>query len=174
VIVVDVDHRQRYAAAPRFLGEASSRHGRAAEAQQSPLYGALAADAAPAPDGGVGIPGGADAIASGGVPGALATTDAEGSEGSEAGDAKPLAGAAAAEGAAASWGVFEQAASVRSNADDKTSGANFMESAFKVLYGTPRLSCARHRSLGQDRPRAVGHVLLLLEARAITPCPRRP
>ena len=57
--------------------------------------------------------------------GALATTDAEGSDGSEAGVAK-LAGAVVGEGGTASCGCLEQAASVNSNADDKTNGADFM------------------------------------------------
>jgi len=59
------------------------------------------------------------------VAGALATTDAEGSDGSEAGVAK-LAGAVVGEGGTASCGCLEQAASVNSNADDKTNGADFM------------------------------------------------
>ena len=50
--------------------------------------------------------------------GALATTDAEGSDGSEAGVAK-LAGAVVGEGGTASCGCLEQAASVKSSADDK-------------------------------------------------------
>ena len=57
--------------------------------------------------------------------GALATTDAEGSDGSEAGVAK-LAGAVAGEAGAASCCCLEHAASVKSNADDKTNGADFM------------------------------------------------
>jgi hypothetical protein len=60
-----------------------------------------------------------------GVAGALATTDAEGSDGSEAGVAK-LAGAVAVEGGAASCDCLEQAASVKSNADDKTNRVDFM------------------------------------------------
>ncbi|HEX2541455.1 MAG TPA: hypothetical protein VHM00_10275 [Caldimonas sp.] len=70
--------------------------------------------------------------------GALATTDADGSDGSEAG-AATLAGAVVVEGRAASSGCLEQAASVRSNADDKTKGADFMRWAFKVPDGTPRI-----------------------------------
>ena len=57
--------------------------------------------------------------------GALATTDAEGNDGSEAGVAK-LAGAVAVEAGAASCCCLEHAASVKSNADDKTNGADFM------------------------------------------------
>jgi hypothetical protein len=60
------------------------------------------------------------------VSGALATTDAEGSEGSEAGVAKLLAGGVVVEEGAASCGCLEQAASVKSNADDTTNGADFM------------------------------------------------
>ena len=73
----------------------------------------------------MGIPAGADAGASTGVAGALATTDAEGSDGSEAGVAK-VPGVVVVEAGAASCGCLEQAASVKSNADDKTNGADFM------------------------------------------------
>jgi hypothetical protein len=52
------------------------------------------------------------------VAGALATTDADGSDESEAGAAKPLDGTVEVEGGAASWGCLEQAATVKSNADD--------------------------------------------------------
>jgi len=96
------------------------------------------------------MPAGADAGASTGVAGALATTDAEGNDGSEAGVAK-LAGAVAGEAGAASCCCLEHAASVKSNADDKTNGADFIQLAFKVLDGTPRLSgrsiCPNLRSL---------------------------
>ena len=60
-----------------------------------------------------------------GVPGAFTATDAEGSEGSDAGVAKALAGGGF-EDATGSCGCLEQAASVNSNADDKTNGADFM------------------------------------------------
>ena len=60
------------------------------------------------------------------MPGALATTDAEGSDGSEAGVAKALAGAMLERGGAPSCGCLEQASSVNNNANDKSNGANFM------------------------------------------------
>ena len=59
------------------------------------------------------------------MPGALATTDAEGSDGSEAGVGRP-AGVRVVEGGTASCGCLEQAASVKSSADDKRSEADFI------------------------------------------------
>jgi hypothetical protein len=81
------------------------------------------------------------------VVGALATTDAEGSEGSEAGDAKALGGAVVDKGGARSCGCFEQAANPNNNANDKRNGADFMGGAFIVLDATsmpragPAASC---------------------------------
>ena len=80
--------------------------------------------------------------------GALATTDAEGNDGSEAGVAK-LAGAVAGEAAAASCCCLEHAASVKSNADDKTNAADFMrrlsKSSTRVhrMTDNPRLGTSR-------------------------------
>ena len=122
------------------------------------------ADAAAGPDDGIGIPAGADAGASTGVAGALATTDAEGSDGSEAGVAK-LAGAVVVEGGAASCGCFEQAASVKSNADEKTKGADFMEWLSKsstVLHGRLAAYLAERRlivpSVGRRVRRITGQL----------------
>ncbi len=87
--------------------------------------------------------------------GALATTDAEGSDGSEAGVAKPLAGAVVVEGGAESCGCLEQAARVKSIADDKTNGADFMSLLSKsstVLHG--RLDAVSATTLSHRR--AVG------------------
>jgi hypothetical protein len=61
-----------------------------------------------------------------GVPGALATTDAEGSEGSEAGVAKALAGAVLDKGGALSCDCLEQAANPNNIANDKRNGADFI------------------------------------------------
>ena len=72
----------------------------------------------------IGIPAGADAAGSTGVPGAFATTDAEGSDGSEAGVATALADAVV-EGAA-SCGCLEQAASANNDAIDRSKGTDFM------------------------------------------------
>jgi hypothetical protein len=77
-------------------------------------------------DDGIGIPAGADARASTGVGGALATTDAEGSDGSEAGVATALAGAVIETEGVPSCGCLEQAASARANANDRRNGADFM------------------------------------------------
>jgi hypothetical protein len=79
-----------------------------------------------AADDGIGIPAGADAGASTGVGGALATTDAEGSDGSEAGIATALAGDVIETEGAASCGCLEQAASANNNAKDRRNGADFM------------------------------------------------
>jgi len=73
------------------------------------------------------------------VAGALATTDAAGSDGSEAGVAKPLAGTGVVEGETASCDCLEQAVSVRSNADDKTNGADIMSWPSKASTVLQRL-----------------------------------
>lgn len=85
----------------------------------------LAAEAVGAADGGIAIPAGGEAGASTGVGGALATTDAEGSDGSEAGVATALAGDVIETEGAASCGCLEQAASAN-NANDRRNGADFM------------------------------------------------
>ncbi len=58
--------------------------------------------------------------------GALATTDAEGSDGSEAGVATALAGAVIDKEGVASGGCLEQAASINSDEKARRSGAHFM------------------------------------------------
>ena len=69
--------------------------------------------------------------------GALATTDAEGSDGSEAGVERP-AGVGVVEGGTASCGCLAQAASVESSADDKRNEADFicwLSKTLTVLHG---------------------------------------
>lgn len=61
-----------------------------------------------------------------GVEGALVTTDAEGSDGSEAGVATALAGALVEKLGAASGGCLEQAPSAKDNANTRRNGADFM------------------------------------------------
>jgi hypothetical protein len=91
----------------------------------------------PGVDEGDSIPGGADAGGSRGVPGAFTTTDAEGSEGSDAGVAEVLAGAGVDDGAA-SCGCFEQAASASNDAIDSREGPVFigggLSKALTVLH----------------------------------------
>lgn len=92
--------------------------------------------------------------------GALATTDAEGSDGSEAGVAK-LAGAVAVGGGVASWGCLEHAASVKSNADAKRNGADFMSWLSKsstVLTAVSTTCCPNvsHRRLSARIRRTTG------------------
>jgi len=89
------------------------------------FQGALGTDAAAGVDEGASIPAGADAGGSRGVPGAFTTTDAEGSEGSDAGVAKALAGAGLEE-KAASCGCLEQAASANNNPIDRRNGPVFI------------------------------------------------
>jgi len=60
-----------------------------------------------------------------GVPGAFTATDAEGSEGSDAGVAKALAGAGVEDGAA-SCACLEQAVSANNNAIDRREGPEFI------------------------------------------------
>ena len=73
------------------------------------------------------IPAGADAGASTGVPGALATTDADGSDGSEAGVATALAGAVVENSGAASGVRFEQAENARASRQAEMPKADFIE-----------------------------------------------
>ena len=60
-----------------------------------------------------------------GVPGAFTATDAEGSEGSDAGVAKALAGGGF-ENATGACGCLEQAASANNNAIDRRKGLVFI------------------------------------------------
>jgi hypothetical protein len=82
---------------------------------------------------GIGIPAGADVGASTGVGGASATTEAEGSEGSEAGIATALAGAVTDTEGAPSCGCLEQAACADKKASDSRNGADFMAWAFSLV-----------------------------------------
>ena len=93
-----------------------------------------------APDAGS-IPGGADAAGSlGGRSGALATTDAEGSEGSDAGIARALADAGVDDGAV-SCGCLEQAASANNAATERRERPVFIGGMGDVA-GCRRISLA--------------------------------
>ena len=118
------------------------RHGTTAVSKRS-VQGALGADAAPSVAEGDSIPAGADAGGSSGVPGAFTTTDAEGSEGSDAGVAKALTGAGVEDGAA-SCGCLEQAASANNNAIDGREGPVFIGAGLsKSLTLLLRATCSR-------------------------------
>ena len=96
----------------------------------------------------IGIPAGADAAGSTGVPGAFATTDAEGSDGSEAGVATALADAVV-EGAA-SCGCLEQAASANNDAIDRSKGTDFMADLSKSGRDCIEALARRALSIGTE------------------------
>ena len=112
----------------------------------------------------IGIPAGADSAGSTGVPGAFATTDAEGSDGSEAGVATALADAVVEEGAA-SCGCLEQAASANNDAIGRSKRTDFMADLSKS--GSDRIEAPARLGLGchgfglrihaKERLLAVGH-----------------
>jgi len=93
----------------------------------------------------IGIPAGADAAGSTGVPGAFTTTDAEGSDGSEAGVATALADAVVEEGAA-SCGCLEQAASANNDAIGRSKRTDFMADLSKS--GSDRIEAPARLGLG--------------------------
>lgn len=111
----------------------------------------LAAEAVGAADGGIAIPAGAEAGASTGVGGALATTDAEGSEGSEAGIATALAGDVIETEGAASCGFLEQAESANNNANGRRNRADFMGGLLRVLNARARRVDVAARMQGLQR-----------------------
>jgi hypothetical protein len=112
------------------------------------FQGAFGADAAPGVDEGEGIPGGADAGGSRGVPGAFATTDDEGSEGSDDGVATALALAGArvadAERPAAAWSRRPSPTTMQSTVGrERSSSEVAFQSPLTLLHRANGTRCAR-------------------------------